>query len=47
MAFDGGDEEAAALLQAMIKNGVAVHSFSRKRESLEDVFLQIGAKELS
>ena len=47
VAFDGGDEEAAALLQAMIKNGVAVYSFSRKRESLEDVFLQIGAKELS
>ena len=47
VAFDGGDEEAAALLQVMIKNGVVVYSFSRKRESLEDVFLQIGAKELS
>lgn len=47
VAFDGGDEEAAALLKVMIKNGVVVYSFSRKRESLEDVFLQIGAKELS
>lgn len=47
VAFDGGDEEAAALLQSMIKHGVVVYSFSRKRESLEDVFLQIGAKELS
>ena len=47
LAFDGGDEEAASLLRVMIKNGVVVYSFSRKRESLEDVFLQIGAKELS
>jgi len=47
LAFDGGDEQAADLLQQLITQGVAVCSFSRKRESLEDVFLQVGAKELS
>jgi ABC-2 type transport system ATP-binding protein len=47
VAFDGGDEEAAALLEQLIRHGVVVCLFSRKRESLEDVFLQVGAKELS
>ncbi|MFP6762261.1 MAG: ABC transporter ATP-binding protein [Planctomycetaceae bacterium] len=47
VAFDGGNEEAAELLQQLVTQGVAVCAFSRKRESLEDVFLQVGAKELS
>jgi ABC-2 type transport system ATP-binding protein len=47
VAFDGDEAEAAALLNQLIRYGVVVCSFSRKRESLEDVFLQIGAKELS
>ena len=47
VAFDGGEEEAAALLKQLIRNGVVVCSFTRKRESLEDVFLHVGAKELS
>lgn len=47
VAFDGKEPEAAALLEQLVKHGVVVCSFTRKRESLEDVFLQIGAKELS
>jgi ABC-2 type transport system ATP-binding protein len=47
VAFDGDEAEAAALLKQLIRHGVVVCSFSRKRESLEDVFLQVGAKELS
>jgi len=45
--FDGDDNAASDLLAELVKAGVRVSSFTRKRESLEDVFLQIGAKELS
>lgn len=47
VSFDGGDEEAATLLRELIHHGVVVCTFARKRETLEDVFLQVGAKELS
>jgi ABC-2 type transport system ATP-binding protein len=45
--FEGDSEEAAEFLTSLVTNGVTMSSFTRKRESLEDVFLQIGAKELS
>ncbi len=45
--FDGDDRAASDLLTEVVNAGVRVSSFTRKRESLEDVFLQIGAKELS
>lgn len=45
--FDGDDRAASDLLTELVNAGVRVSSFTRKRESLEDVFLQIGAKELS
>ena len=45
--FDGDDSAAAELLTEIIRAGARVSRFQRKRESLEDVFLQIGAKELS
>lgn len=47
VSFDGTQSEAAELLTLLIQNGVRISGFHRKRESLEDVFLQIGAKELS
>ncbi len=45
--FDGDDSAAAELLTEIIQAGARVSRFQRKRESLEEVFLQIGAKELS
>lgn len=45
--FAGDSNEAAALLTDLINGGVRICSFTRKRDSLEDVFLKIGAKELS
>ena len=45
--FGGDDRAASDLLTELVNAGVRVSSFTRKRESLEDVFLQIGAKELS
>ena len=45
--FDGDDSAASDLLAELVIAGVRVSSFTRKHESLEDVFLQIGAKEVS
>ncbi|MDA0281978.1 MAG: ABC transporter ATP-binding protein [Planctomycetota bacterium] len=45
--FNGDDRAASELLAELVSAGVRISSFTRKRESLEDVFLQIGAKELS
>lgn len=45
--FDGGSEQAADLLATLTAAGVRVISFARKRETLEDVFLKVGAKEVS
>ncbi len=45
--FDGDREAASDLLTLLVQSGVRVAAFHRKRESLEDVFLQVGAKELS
>lgn len=45
--FEGDDRAASELLAELISAGVRISSFSRKRESLEEVFLQIGANEVS
>ena len=47
LPFEGDDSAAADLLTEIIQAGGRVSRFQRKRESLEEVFLQIGAKELS
>ena len=44
----GGDaEQSSDLLAALIRGGVRVASFARRREGLEELFLKVGAKELS
>lgn len=45
--FDGDDSEASALLGQLVMSGIQVFSFHRRRESLEDVFLQVGARALA
>ncbi len=45
--FQGDSSAASDLLAALVSAGVRVASFSRKRESLEDLFLQVGVKDLS
>lgn len=45
--YDVDDRAASELLTELVNAGVRVSSFTRKRESLEDVFLQVGASELS
>ena len=43
-----GDAEAAAdLLAALIGAGVRVGAFARRKEGLEELFLKVGAQELS
>lgn len=46
-SFDGGPEEASDLLASLISAGVRVASFSRKKEGLEEVFMRVGAREVS
>ena len=45
--FDGGPEAASELLTNLVHAGVRVASFAPKREGLEDIFLKVGAKEVS
>ena len=45
--FTGNAEEASDLLARLVGSGVRVASFSRRKEGLEELFLAIGAKELS
>jgi ABC-2 type transport system ATP-binding protein len=45
--FDGGTEELSDLLRDLVTAGVRVASFGRRKEDLEDVFLKVGAKEVS
>jgi ABC-2 type transport system ATP-binding protein len=45
--FDGGPEELSDLLRDLVRAGVRVASFGRRKEDLEDVFLKVGAKEVS
>ncbi len=45
--FRGGPEEASALLARLVSQGVRVASFARRKENLEELFLTVGARELS
>ena len=45
--FRGGAEEASELLSRLIGAGVRVASFARRKENLEELFLKVGARELS
>lgn len=46
-AFTGGREETSDLLSALVSAGVRLASFGRKKEDLEQIFLKVGAKEVS
>jgi len=46
-AFNAGREEASELLAALVSAGVRVASFGRRKGDLEEVFLKVGAKEVS
>ena len=45
--FVGGAEQASELLAELVGAGVRVASFARRKEGLEELFLKVGAKELS
>jgi ABC-2 type transport system ATP-binding protein len=45
--YRGDRERAAELLAALVRGGVRVAAFSPRKEGLEELFLKIGAKELS
>ncbi len=45
--FAGGDAEVVELLRAMVAAGLPVLSFSERRMGVEDILLQVGAKEVS
>ncbi|WP_406699327.1 ABC transporter ATP-binding protein [Singulisphaera sp. Ch08] len=45
--YRGDSEQTSDLLAALVRGGVRVASFSRRREGLEELFLKVGAKELS
>jgi ABC-2 type transport system ATP-binding protein len=45
--YRGDAEAASALLAALVKGGVKVASFTRRREGLEEIFLKVGARALS
>ncbi|MDX2035217.1 MAG: ABC transporter ATP-binding protein [Isosphaeraceae bacterium] len=45
--FNGDAVASAALLSNLIGNGISIAAFAPKREGLEDLFLKIGAKEVS
>jgi ABC-2 type transport system ATP-binding protein len=46
-SFEGGPEETSELLSSLVSAGVRVVSFARKKEGLEEVFLRVGAREVS
>jgi ABC-2 type transport system ATP-binding protein len=45
--FQGDAEAATDLLANLVRQGVRVCSFSRRRDNLEELFLKVGTKELS
>jgi ABC-2 type transport system ATP-binding protein len=45
--FRGDAEAASNLLATMVRQGVRVCSFVRRRDNLEELFLKVGSKELS
>ena len=45
--FSGDDCAAAALLATLMAAGIEVASFHIEKEDIEDIFLKIGAREVS
>jgi ABC-2 type transport system ATP-binding protein len=45
--YRGDAVQTSVLLSTLVREGVGVVSFARQREGLEDLFLKVGAKELS
>jgi ABC-2 type transport system ATP-binding protein len=45
--LDGDEQAAARLLTKLVRAGVVMSSFHRKTRTLEDVFMKVGAKEVS
>ncbi len=45
--YRGGAEEASALLARLVTSGVRIASFARRKENLEELFLKVGAREVS
>ncbi len=45
--YDGGPEAASDLLASLVREGVRVAAFAPRREGLEDLFLKVGANEVS
>ena len=45
--YRGDADAAAGLLARLVAGGVRVASFSRRKDNLEELFLKVGAKELS
>ena len=45
--FDGGAQEASDLLEELVRAGVRVAHFGRKKEGIEEVYLRVGTREVS
>jgi ABC-2 type transport system ATP-binding protein len=45
--YKGGAAAASDLLARLVGHGIRVASFARRKENLEDLFLKVGARELS
>lgn len=45
--YDGNPETAADLLASLVERGARIASYSPRKDTLEDIFLQVGAKEVS
>ena len=45
--FDGDAQAASDLLATLVRQGVRVASFVRRKDNLEDLFLKVGSRELS
>jgi ABC-2 type transport system ATP-binding protein len=45
--YRGNAEEASVLLTRLVGAGVRVASFARRKDNLEELFLKVGARELS
>jgi ABC-2 type transport system ATP-binding protein len=45
--FDGDARAASELLATLVRQGVPVASFVRRKDNLEDLFLKVGSRELS
>lgn len=45
--YEGGPEQVSELLAKLVGAGIPILSFGRRKEGLEEVFLRVGAKEVS